>query len=132
MFENCFLWAVYFHLQEISSECERRYGLRWPNEGTENHTNGDVQNKRPSQNLCKLPNGCKINLHCLKVLLWQEEKKAHRKRSCRKWCVDDIRIKDDTDINVVMCDMMSVLLEGVLNHDIVNIGWHFFYKDINA
>lgn len=28
---------------------------------------------------------------------------------------NDICIKDNTDINAVMCGMMSVLLEGVLN-----------------
>ena len=75
--------------------------------GNKNHINGDVQNKRLSQSLYKPPNGCKINLHRLKVLLWQEEKKAHRKRPCWKRCGDiwkkTISASKITQISTPLC-----------------------------
>lgn len=49
----------------------------------------------------------------------ESPQKAAMRKMMRGYLKDnDIRIKDGTDVNAVMRDMMSVLLEGVLDEEL--------------
>ncbi len=74
-----------------------------------------------SQSLCKPPNWCKIKLLSLEVIFMARRKDSPQKAAMREMMRDylknnDISIKDGTDVNSIMRDMMSVLLEGALHY----------------
>ena len=71
--------------------------------------------------MCKPPNGCKIKLHSMEVIFMERKKESPQKASMREIMRDylknnDISIRDSTDVNSVMRDMMSVLLETSPDH----------------
>ncbi len=86
-----------------------------------------------SQSLCKPPNGCKIRLLSLEVLLCREKKESPQKAAIREMMRsdlkdNDIRIKNETDVNAVTRDMMS--FTATITAPLFRMGTcHFFYRE---
>ena len=60
----------------------------------------------------------------------ESSQKAAMREMMRGYLKDnDIRIKDGTDVNAVMRDMMSVLLEGVLDEELSYSKYDYKNKD---
>ncbi len=58
----------------------------------------------------------------MEVFLWQEEKDTPQKAALEKLCKylkeNNVRVKDGTDVNSIMRDMMSIILEGALDEEL--------------
>lgn len=75
-----------------------------------------------SQRLCKPLNLCKIELLSLEVLSMARKNDTPQKAAMRELMSgylkqNNVKIKDGTDVNAVMRDMMSVILEGALDEE---------------
>lgn len=73
--------------------------------------------------MCKPPNWCKIITTVWRYFYAKKNEKSPQKQAMREMMKNylksnDVSIKDDTVVNAVTGDMMSVLLEGVLDEEL--------------
>lgn len=76
-----------------------------------------------SQSLCKPSNRCKIKTSVWRFKIMARKNDSPQKAAMRKMMQEylknnDINIKSGTDVNSVMREMMSVLLEGALDEEL--------------
>ena len=76
-----------------------------------------------SQSLCKPSNWCKIELLSLEVYFIARKKDSPQKAALREMMgnylkENNVKVKDDTDVNSIMRDMMSIILEGALDQEL--------------